>query len=178
METKNQQTRDRIFWHPAFFEAIQMELEEYSRELLFLPEHQLTTEPLRIDAVIIKKSGDKPIKKNIASIFRKENIVEYKSPSDYLSTADFYKVYGYACLYASISKLPITSLTISFIASRYPKKLLEHLQRERCYTRTMLYSCPNQPRNIYCNRRHNSGTDNRQPETACGRKPVATKPEQ
>jgi hypothetical protein len=134
METKNHQARDRISWHPAFFEAIQMELDDYSQELSFIPEYQLTTEPLCIDIVIIKKSGDKPIKKNIASIFRKENIVEYKSPHDYLSTSDFYKVYAYACLYASINKFSITNLTISFIASRYPRKLLKHLQCEHGYT--------------------------------------------
>jgi len=30
-----------------------------------------------------------------------------------VSVADFYKVYAYACLYASFNKVPITSLTIS-----------------------------------------------------------------
>ena len=57
-----------------------MELDEYRGDLDFMPEVQLTTEPLRIDVVIIKKSRDTPIKKNIAAIFRKDNIVEYKSP--------------------------------------------------------------------------------------------------
>ena len=38
------------------------------------------------------------IKKNIAAIFREINLLEYKSPDDCVSPADFYKVYGYACL--------------------------------------------------------------------------------
>ena len=80
---------DRLLWHPAFFEAIQMELEEYRHELQFIPEYPLNTDPLRIDVVIIKKSQDVPIEKNIASIFQKENIVEYKSPNDYVSVNDF-----------------------------------------------------------------------------------------
>jgi len=84
--------------------------------------------------VIIKKSRDIVIKKNFASIFRKENILEYKSPDDYVSVADFYKVYGYACLYASFQQVPITSLTLSFIESRYPGKLLDHVRNERKYS--------------------------------------------
>jgi hypothetical protein len=42
-------------WHPAFVDAIQLELEQYLGILEFIPEYQLTTEPLRIDVVIIKK---------------------------------------------------------------------------------------------------------------------------
>ena len=110
-----------------------MELDEYSEDLQFIFEFPLNTQPLKIDAVIIKKSRDIVIRKNIASIFRKENIVEYKSPDDYISVSDFYKVYGYACLYASFEKIPITSLTISFVGSRYPEKLLKHLETVRRY---------------------------------------------
>ncbi|GBU26741.1 hypothetical protein R84B8_00253 [Treponema sp. R8-4-B8] len=123
----------RISWHPAFVEALQMELQEYQDVLEFHPEYQLTSEPLRIDCVVIKKAKDVVIKKNIAAIFREWNLLEYKSPEDYVSVADFYKVYGYACLYASFNKVPITDLTISFVESRYPKKLLAHLKNERGY---------------------------------------------
>jgi hypothetical protein len=62
------------------------------------------------------------------------NLLEYKSPGDYVSVADFYKVYGYACLYTSFKRIPITNLTISFVESHYPKKLMEHLQKKRGYT--------------------------------------------
>jgi hypothetical protein len=123
-----------IPWHPAFIEALQMELQDYQDVLEFHPEYQLTSEPLRIDCVIIKKAKDVVIKKNIAVIFRECNLVEYKSPDDYVSVADFYKVYGYACLYTSFNKVPITDLTLSFIESRYPEKLLDHLKNERNYT--------------------------------------------
>jgi predicted transposase YdaD len=59
--------------------------------------------------------------------------VEYKSPGDYVSLNDFYKVYGYACLYTSFEQVPITDLTISFVESHYPRKLLDHLGNERGY---------------------------------------------
>jgi len=73
------------------------------------------------------------IKKNIAAIFSEANLLEYKSPDDYISVTDFYKVYGYACLYASFEKLEITRLTISLVTSRYPEKLLKHLKNVRRY---------------------------------------------
>jgi hypothetical protein len=97
-EPVDAENADRIAWHPAFFEAIQLELEQYRDVLEFHSEYQLTSEPLRIDVLIIKKLKDIPIRKNIAAVFRQENLLEYKSPDDYLSVDDFYKVYGYACL--------------------------------------------------------------------------------
>ncbi|MDR0685537.1 MAG: hypothetical protein LBF83_10480, partial [Spirochaetaceae bacterium] len=84
METEKNtaQERDNTSWHPAFLEAIKAELEQYSDILEFTPEYQLTKEPLRIDVVIVKKLKNVPIKKSIAAIFRKYNLIEYKSPSD------------------------------------------------------------------------------------------------
>ena len=123
-----------IDWHAAFIQALQAELEAYLDVLEFYPEFPLTAEPLRIDCVVVKKVPGVVIKKNIAAIFREWNLLEYKSPGDYVSVADFYKVYGYACLYTSLKNIPVNSLTISFVESRYPKKLLAHLRRERGYT--------------------------------------------
>ena len=125
--------QENIQWHPAFIEAIQMELEAYGDSLEFIPEFQLTTGPLRIDCVVVKKARDVVIKKNIAAMFREVNLLEYKSPDDYISVEDFYKVYGYACLYASLEKVPVTSLTISFVESRYPRSLLTYLKEKRGY---------------------------------------------
>ncbi|MDR1802081.1 MAG: hypothetical protein LBQ94_00605 [Treponema sp.] len=125
---------ERIAWHPAFFVAVQMELEEYRNDLQFISEYQLNTEPLKIDVVIIKKTKDTPIEKNIATIFKQENILEYKSPDDYISVDDFYKVYGYACLYKVLNKIDIRDLTLTFAGSRYPRELLAHLQEIRGYT--------------------------------------------
>jgi hypothetical protein len=124
----------RTGWHTAFAQALKMELYDYRDTLEFYPECQLTTEPLRIDCVVIKKAKKITIKKNIAAIFKEWNLFEYKNPGDYVSVADFYKVYGYACLYASSRKVPVTGMTISFVESRHSPKLLEHLQNDRGYT--------------------------------------------
>jgi hypothetical protein len=116
-----------ISWHPAFYEAIQLELEQYKDALEFSYEYLLSSEPLRIDVVVIKKAKDVVIDKNIATIFREYNSLEFKSPTDYLSVEDLYKVFGYAYLYASLNKVPISSLTISFVESRRPRDVLVHL---------------------------------------------------
>jgi hypothetical protein len=119
-------------WHPAFVEAIKLELGQYGDILEYTPEYQLTREPLRIDVVIVKKRKNVPIKKNIAVIFRGHNLIEYKSPTDYISLEDFYKVYAYACLYVTAEpKIAEAGLTITFVGSRYPRKLAEHLEQFR-----------------------------------------------
>jgi hypothetical protein len=125
---------DPISWHPAFVEAIQLVLGPYRDVLQFLPEYQLNAEPLRIDLVVVKKTQDVVIGTPIAAGFREHNILEFKSPADHIAVADFYKVYGYACFYAFIEKVPITGLTITIVGSRYPRNLLGHLKKARGYT--------------------------------------------
>ena len=87
--------------------------------------------------LIVKKEQEVPVRKNIGRIFRKYNIVEYKSPTDYLSIDDFYKVYGYACFYkADTSRedsIKIQDITITFVCHRYPRSLIRHLKEERGY---------------------------------------------
>ena len=127
--------RGRLKWHPAFLQAMQMELFDYRDYLEFKYEHQLTTEPLRIDLLIIKKPKDLAIDKNIARIFRSDNIIEYKSPEDYISIKDFLKVYAYANLYAAITpNVDLSEVTLTFVESRHPRKLLKYLSGIRGYT--------------------------------------------
>ena len=125
--------REHIAWHPAFVEAIQAELEEYRDVLEFCAELPLTTEPLRIDVLIVKKRADVVIKKNIARIFREYNIIEYKSPDDTISRSDFQKAQSYAWLYASQQNLSTQDLTITLAESGYPRDLIRHLQTELGY---------------------------------------------
>jgi len=125
--------QENIQWHPAFVEAIQLELEAYQDSLEFIPEFQLTAGPLRIDCIVVKKAKDVVIEKNIAAMFREVNLLEYKSPDDYVSVEDFYKVYGYACLYASLENTPMANITVSFVESRFPRELIIHLKKDRGY---------------------------------------------
>lgn len=125
-------------WHPANYAGLQIELTEEQDYLSFEDEHQLGTKPMSIDILIIKNEQEHRIKKNIGRIFRKYNIIEYKSPDDYLSIDDFYKVYGYTCFYKAdttrVNQVLLSELTITFISCRYPLKLLQHLEQERNFT--------------------------------------------
>ena len=125
-------------WHPAFYASIQIELESESDKLIFESEHNLSKKPMRIDVLIIKKFTEDTIHKNIGRIFRRHNIVEYKSPTDYLSIDDFYKVYGYTCFYKSEAKkvdsIKINDITITFASKKYPIELIEHLQEIRRFS--------------------------------------------
>ena len=71
-----------IYWHPAFFANIQIELKDEADKLTFENEHQLSKKPLQIDVLIIKKEKSGQIRKNIGRIFKKHNVIEYKSPGD------------------------------------------------------------------------------------------------
>ncbi|HJC39821.1 MAG TPA: 3-isopropylmalate dehydrogenase [Candidatus Mediterraneibacter faecigallinarum] len=98
-------------------------------------EHLLSKKPLQMDILIVKKLRDIKIKKTIGRMFRKHNIIEYKSPEDSLSVNDFYKVYGYACIYQSntdrVKEIDPEELTLTFACSHYPRKLLRHLETVR-----------------------------------------------
>ena len=122
-------------WHPANYAGLQIEFEDEKEYLSFEDEHQLGTKPMAIDILIIKNTEGYKVKKNIGRIFRKYNIIEYKSPDDYLSIDDFYKVYGYTCFYKAdtptVNQIEVNELTITFISRKYPKKLLRHLELER-----------------------------------------------
>ena len=124
-------TDGRLQWHPGFSAALRVELEEELDELCIEDEHMLSKKPMQIDVLVVKKKGEQPIRKNIGRIFRKHNIIEYKSPEDYLSINDFYKVYGYTCFYQSetkrVKEISPEEITITFICNHYPQKLLEHL---------------------------------------------------
>lgn len=119
-------------WHPAFFAGIQVDLDAENSELSYINEHQLGTKPKQIDVIVLKKNDCYQIRKNVGRIFRKYNIVEYKSPSDYLSIDDFYNGYAYACLYkidtVTVDERKIRDITLTFATTRYPQKLIMHLE--------------------------------------------------
>jgi hypothetical protein len=118
----------RTSWHPAFFGAIKLELDEYRNVLEFESEHQLTTDPLKIDVVIIKKRRNIEIKKNIARIFQEYNIVEYKSPNVSVSIYDYYKTQAYGWLSASFNRINFKNMSLTIVATKHPLKLLNFLK--------------------------------------------------
>lgn len=134
MKRKQKNTR-ALQWHPAFYACARIEFSEEAEEFYFNNEYQLGTKPKEIDVLIIKRNPDRKIQKNIGRIFRRHNIIEYKSPTDYLGIDDYYKVYGYACFYkADTGKedaVKASDITISFVCFHYPYKLVKHLREQR-----------------------------------------------
>jgi hypothetical protein len=119
---------------PAFAAAVQLELKEYKKYLEFITEYQLTDEPLRIDVLVVKKLKEIRIDKSMGKIFKKYNILEYKSPTDYISIDNYYKAKAYAYLYKTLSeetdKISINEMTITLTSSRYPRKLIDYMKNE------------------------------------------------
>ncbi len=126
-----QNAKEILQWHPAFYSGLKIDLADEVDKLIFENEHALSNKPMLIDVLIIKKNTKEPIRKNIGAIFRGYNIIEYKSPEDYLSIDDFYKVHGYAYFYKSdsmkVNAIPIEEVTITFVSHGYPREMLQHL---------------------------------------------------
>lgn len=124
-------------WHPAFFAGFQIEFEKEADKLTFENEYQLGTKPKQIDVLIVKKDSEYQVKKNIGRIFRRYNIIEYKSPGDYLSIDDFYIGYAYVCLYkvdtGKINDRKMEDITLTFVSQRYPRNLAEYLGKSNKY---------------------------------------------
>jgi hypothetical protein len=112
--------KEEIPWHPAFVQALQLELEDYADVLEFRTEQPLTTEPLRIDAVVVKKKPGVTIDKNIGRIFRTRNIFEFKGPRDSFSTRDVYKTLAYVFLYAVVGNVDIRDCTLTLLGAKKP----------------------------------------------------------
>lgn len=127
--------KTKLQWHPGFSAALKMTLESEKECLEIHEELQLSKKPLQIDILIVKKLKETTIKKSIAKLFRDHNIIEYKAPDDYLSINDFYKVYGYACIYQSdtdrVKEVDPETLTLTFVCSHYPREMLKHLKQVR-----------------------------------------------
>lgn len=127
--------KTKLQWHPSFGAALRITLQEEMKYLEMHEEYLLSKKPLQMDVLIIKKLKDIPIRKAIGQIFRKHNIIEYKSPGDGLSINDFYKVYGYACIYQSdtnkVKEIDPEDLTLTFVCSHYPRDMIQHLERIR-----------------------------------------------
>ena len=120
-------------WHPAFVGGIKISLLDYSDELTYDPEYQLTKGPLYTDILVIRKNTGGMIDNDIARIFRNHNLIEYKSPDDALNIDDFYKVLAYVGLYkaagATVNEIPGDGLTATLIREGKPVSLFKEIRR-------------------------------------------------
>ena len=117
-------------WHGPFFSAMCLEFVEDKEGLDFQNEYTLSTKPLQIDLLIVKKAENISIRNQIGEIFRGHNLLEYKSPGAELGIDTYYKVLGYACFYKSLGKqadaIRADDITISLIREGYPRELMRY----------------------------------------------------
>lgn len=123
---------ERDYWHPAFVGAMEIEFIQYKGLLEFDDEHQLSKEPLKMDLLVIKKEKETEVTNEIARIFKRYNVFEYKSPDDGLTVDDYIKTVGYAYLYKGLGKtvdeIPFDELTVTLVRDNMPEKLFESIQ--------------------------------------------------
>ena len=123
-------TTGMIQWHPGFVTGIDLDLNKYRNGVALEREHGLNTKPLLIDVLIRKKDGVKIEDNEIGKIFRRYNIVEYKSPDDHMDIDTYYKVNGYACLFKSygerVDDIKDEEVTISLFRYAKPRRLFRY----------------------------------------------------
>ncbi|MCI9079857.1 MAG: hypothetical protein HFH68_13235, partial [Lachnospiraceae bacterium] len=122
----------KIQWHPGFVAASELEFWEDKDNLEFKREYNLSTKPLQIDLLITKKNLSAMVSNEIGKIFRKYNIIEYKSPDDSVNIDTFYKAQIYAGLYKvsgkAVDERKAEDITVSIIRERKPAELFKILK--------------------------------------------------
>ena len=130
------QPEAKIQWHPAFCAATEIELRENKDDLNFHSEYNLSKKPLQMDLLIVEKQEDVVIINDIGHIFKRYNVIEYKSPEDNLNIDDFFKTLAYAYLYKGLGKnvdqIPLKELTISLFRERKPIKMIKDIMDCGC----------------------------------------------
>lgn len=122
----------KIEYHYGFYGAVRFEYRALRERVDFLQEHELGAKPIRLDMLIIKRG--EALKDPIGRFFRKNNVLEYKSPEDSLTLADFYKAQGYACIYQSTirEERAIETMTVSLFRHTCPRGMFTELERLGC----------------------------------------------
>lgn len=122
----------KIQWHPGFAAAINLELSENRKDLVYEREYNLNTKPLEVDLLIIKKERAVQVENEIGRLFRGHNILEYKSPDDSLNIDTFYKAAAYACLYKAygetVDARQADDITVSIVRERRPDGLFQYFE--------------------------------------------------
>ena len=120
-------------WHLALKPAVDLEFAEERENLSYFKDFSLNQQALEIDLLIIKKEGNQPIKNEIGRLFRKYNVLEYKSPKDELNIDTFYKVEAYAALYKAYGEAvdgrKAEDITVSLIREAKPEGLFQYFRR-------------------------------------------------
>ena len=85
--------------------------------------------------MVVTKSDDILIDNEIGKIFKRHNIMEYKSPEDEMNIDTYFKTLAYACLYKAggitVDAIRYEEITISLVRAAKPVKLLKWFETRR-----------------------------------------------
>lgn len=125
--------KQTIDWHSGFYSATCFVFRNEPYE--FYKEYELNKKPIRID-VLIKAKAEAVPKAEVAKLFRRINVIEYKNPTDTLNYIQYYKTVSYACLYIGNidlkDNLRPDDVTVSIFRDSCPKKLFQQLRELGC----------------------------------------------
>ena len=91
-------------------------------------EFPLGAQPPRADFIVVDDNETIDLDSAVFKIFRKTNIIEFKSPDDELSEQVLWKVVGYAGLYIAKYGADDRDITITLLRDTKPVKLLKELE--------------------------------------------------
>jgi hypothetical protein len=121
---------DDIKWHLAVQAALWDYFAPYRSFVDIIWERQLTSEPLIMDGLIIKKDPAMTIPNLIGSFFKTWNVVEYKSPDDSFGVEDLRKLLAYVNLLAMEKGVRWEDITITIIRTGEAKSLFSYLRKK------------------------------------------------
>lgn len=118
-------------WHPLFVTALKEALSDAGPgEIEIQAEVALSSKPLDVDVLVVRKKETAQLRHPVADIFRKYNLFEFKSPGDYLEPNDYDKGLALSLLYKVLEHprmFKLDELTLTFVSSRHPRALLNML---------------------------------------------------
>lgn len=114
-------------WHSLFY-ALLMIVTHKFKSVKVEREVVLGAQPPRADFVVLEEDGVVDMGLQIFRIFRKTNILEFKSPDDDLNESILWKVVGYAGFYISKFSVSADEVTLTLFRGSRPVKLLKDMQ--------------------------------------------------
>jgi len=119
-------------WHPLFVTSLKEALSDaLPGQVEIIPELALSSKPLDIDVLVVKKSQMAQLRHPMTGIFKTYNLFEFKSPDDNLDLNDYDKGIAIARLYKVI-KHPkmhtLNDITLTFVSRKHPASMLELLK--------------------------------------------------
>jgi hypothetical protein len=128
--------KEGVPYHNAAYSAFMCLLNKEIKagDITLKDEYKLSSRPLEIDIIVLKKNKDFVIDTSWGKIFREHNIVEYKSPVDSLpDLLVFEKICGYASIYASQNEITRKNISLSLVCYKHPTDFFDALKKEFGY---------------------------------------------